>query len=107
MRYLKDKLYRVYFSGDSFPIASTRLDHELSALTSFVQQRYGAPTSNLELNARAIEPGGIQIHHLWDIPENPINVSVGIGRYDTEYYAVLVAEYKPLVTAYNALVSDN
>ncbi len=107
LRYFEQRLYRLFIYTDGvLPGArGNKLERDRDQLLSLIKARQGQPSTSFSFDLREIEPGDIRYSDLWDEPQNPVRYAVGIGRYEKEYYAVLLLEYKPLLAAYERFVA--
>lgn len=98
MRYLDNRLYRTYLST-----AAIAADHWSSRLLPAAEQfltelraERGPPTWQEMLEPASLAPGRISLLYGWEVDKNGVRAWLGIGRYEHEYYAVVIFEYAPL-----------
>jgi len=101
LRYLDDRLYRVYLSTAAFPADQlrARLLPTVEQLLTGLRAERGPPAWQDTLEPTSLAPGRIGLLYGWETDSNGVRAWLGIGRYEHEHYAVAIIEYAPLVEA--------
>ncbi|MBS3967817.1 MAG: hypothetical protein KGZ60_11235 [Truepera sp.] len=101
LRYLDDRLYRVYLSTAAFSADQlrARLLPTVEQLLTGLRAERGPPDWQDRLEPANLAPGRIGLLYGWETDSNGVRTWLGLGRYEHEHYAVVIIEYAPLVEA--------
>lgn len=106
LRYFKGQLYQIMLSSEAEGAShfNGAGNGAIGTLANYVRKLYGAPSDVLEVDLTKIPPGKIRYRYRWPLTDKKTLFEVGIGRYETTYYAVLTISYQPLIKAREAFV---
>jgi hypothetical protein len=108
LRYFKGRLYQIMLSSEAEGAShfSGAGNGAIGTLADYVRKLHGKPSDILEVDLTKIPPGGIKYRYRWPLTDKNTLFEVGIGRYETTYYAVLTISYQPLIKARGAFVKE-